>query len=249
MPLDLGRHSFAEAAVRGVVLDAGREARGGIAVDFSDEVKKPGDPLPRGVHLASCSGADGRFAFSLARNDRTDVVGRISARSEEAEAHREGVRPGEAVELILQTIDPQADVVFEVPSSPEMRLCIHAEDRKLAFMRGGGRAPAGGIVEERRRLPPESTWSRSFAGSRLPVTNGPVSTSRSRDVRPQRVRIEPAFAPARTVTGRAREGTTVAWVTRIADGSTFVRDSATPDAEGRFALRGVPTAEILFVPA
>ena len=246
MPLDLGRHSFAEAAVRG---RRPRRRAGGARRSRSRL-------LGRGQEAWRSSAAGrlprlmlgrGRAVCIQPRAQRSHRSRRadLGATSEEAEAHREGVRPGEAVQPILQTIEPQADVVFEVPWSPEMRLCIHAEDRKLAFMRGWGRAPAGGIVEERRRLPPGKYVVEVFRRVATACDEWARQHVEIAHVRPQRVRIEPAFAPARTVTGRAREGTTVAWVTRIADGSTFVRDSATPDAEGRLALRGVPTAEIL----
>jgi hypothetical protein len=241
-PVDFGRREFARGAIEGVLLGENGDACGQQEVAFSDEEKDPGDPLVRGVHLGTLTSAEGRFAFSVAREDRTAVVARVFAHVNGAQAERRDVRHGEFIELVLRKQEPEADVTFEVPWSAGMTFWVYSLDRRLAFMREGGKAPEGRVVEERRALPPgryvvevlREADSPEWARKEFELTSAA----------PKRIRVEPVFQPARTITGSASPAATVAWVTRIRDGSSFVRRTANADSDGRFVLRGIPTLEV-----
>jgi hypothetical protein len=244
---DLGVHTFAPAAVTGVVIGAKGEARAGVRVDFSNESKAPGDPLPRGVHLLASAGDDGRFAISLARADGQEVVGRVSAFEDGASAHRDGARLGDFVELRLGRSEPEAEVVFEIPWSASTRVWIYALDRRFGISRLLGRGTPGETVEERRFLAPGAYAVEIFRPA------GPERGEWARvevgipDAAPRRIRLNPVFSAARTITGRTKPGSTVAWATRLRDGSIIERDSAAADRDGRFVLRGVPTTQTMLV--
>jgi hypothetical protein len=244
VPTDLGRHAFGAVPTTGIVLDEAGRPCAGIEVDVSDETTAPGERLTRGVHVVTPAGEDGRFAFSIVRADGTQPLARVSARRGTASAVREDVRPGEAIELVLVPPEPEADVTLEVPWSEGIRLWLYGEERRLGFAREGGKSPEGAMLEERRSLPLGKYVVEVFR----PVPGGQEWARARVDVSkavPQRVRIEPAFQRARTVSGLAPPGVVVAWLTRIADGSSFVRGSATAGPDGRFELGGVPTERTL----
>jgi hypothetical protein len=245
VPVDLGIHAFAAAAVTGAVVDETGATCGGASVDLSDERRVPGDPLTRGVHLTFAAGADGRFAISLAARDGSEIVARLSARSGSASASVEDVRMGDRLDLVLQAAEPEADVVFEVPWSEGLRLFVHATERQLGFARDVGKRPPTGLVEERRALVPGRYVAETFRRT----GDGRDEWSRSDVVLaqpgPARIRLEPDWRPARTVGGRVPAGTRVSWVTRIESGATFERGVAVAGDDGRFALRGVPTDALL----
>jgi hypothetical protein len=242
--VDLGRHEFAAATVAGVVTGPRGEPCGTARIDFTDETRSREDPLTRGVHLVASPGPDGRFEISLARADRQDVVARVSASDGGASARKEGVRPGEFVELVLEGPGPEADATFEIPWSESARVWIYAIDRRWGFARELGAGSAGAIVEERRLLAPGAYVVEIFR-------SGPAGAEWARsevvipDAAPRRIRIAPAYQAARAVTGRARPGSRVAWATRLGDGSTLERGSTTAGEDGRFLLDGLPTTQFL----
>lgn len=243
--VDLGRHAFSATTIEGIVTGPGGEPRGGVRVDLSDEEKAPGDPLVRGVPLLDMTDGAGRFAFSLTRADGQGVIARLSAQEGSALARRDGARPGDFVELVLRRPEPEAEVVFELPWSPATKLWVCATGRRLGFMRELGREPAGALVEEKRLLPPGSYVVELFRSSAAAGDEWARVEVTIPDAAPRRIRVDPAFGPARTIIGRARPGARVAWITRFDDGSRLERDSVIADDDGRFALRGLPTTQTL----
>jgi hypothetical protein len=242
--LDLGRHRFASVAVEGVVLGAGREPVAAAEVDFTDEAKDPDDPLPRGVYLRSASSDRGEFAFSIARPDGSPVVGRLVARAGGREAARADARPGDWVELVLAPPRESAEVTLEAPWAPGLRLWVSSETRRLAFTVDPGRTPAE-VVREVRVLP----WGKYRAEVFRQAVGGAlewgVASFEVPEAPSTRIRLDPPFGPARTITGRTRPGARVDWIARAGEGRPVVRDSVVADREGRFALRGLPTIECL----
>jgi hypothetical protein len=243
--LDLGRHAFAATTIEGIVTGPGGEPRGGLRVDLSDEQRTPGDPLATGVPLLGATDDAGRFAFSLARADGGDVIASVSAQEGSATARRDGVRPGDFVELVLRPPEPEAEVAFEVPWSPATKLWVYATGRRLGFMRELGRDAPGSVVEEKRRLPPGSYVVELFRSSAACGDEWARVDVAIPDAAPRRIRVDPAFAPARSITGRARPGAKVAWIVRFDDGSRLERDSVIADHDGDFVLRGLPTSQTL----
>jgi hypothetical protein len=242
-PRDLGVHSFGAPLIRGVLRGAGGAPRPGAMVDVSDEQLEPARRLVRGIHLRVLTGDGGRFAVGIARTDGTEVVTRVSARVGSAEARADGVRLGDTIELVLAD-DGGTDVAFELPWSEGQRVCVRSLDRRLGFMIAGGRAPPGGVQEERRRLPPgryEVLVTRGARGS-----EEWARTEVAVDASPgQRIRFDPRFRPARSVRGRLAPGTEVSWLAKATDGSTLVRERTRAGADGLFALHGLPTSEVL----